>query len=137
MRMLDLRLSPGRRELRQFGVVALAVLGVLGAIAFVRGSLLGFDLDGASSTVALVLLVLGAFSGLAAYVAPQFNRPLYVLLTLLTYPIGLVVSFVIMGVLFFGVITPLSLALRVFRGDALARRFDRRLPVVDFCTLCG
>jgi hypothetical protein len=40
---------------------------------------------------------------------------------------GRVVSPVVLGVIFFGVFTPVGLAMRLFGRDAMARQFDRRL----------
>ena len=45
-------------------------------------------------------------------------------LTILAYPIGFVLSYVIMGFLFFGMITPLGLFFRLVGKDPLNRRFD-------------
>jgi hypothetical protein len=40
---------------------------------------------------------------------------------------GRVVSPVVLGIIFFGVFTPVGLAMRLFGRDAMARQFDRRL----------
>ena len=57
-------------------------------------------------------------------VAPRANLPLYVGLTVLTYPIGYVVSHVVMGLVFFGMLTPLALIFRLIGRDVLHRSFD-------------
>ena len=56
--------------------------------------------------------------------APAANRPLYVALVLITYPIGVVLSHVLLAVVFFGVITPVGLFFRLVGRDPLRRRFD-------------
>jgi hypothetical protein len=52
-------------------------------------------------------------------------RPLYLSLVLITFPIGLVVSYLVVVVLFFGVITPVAIVFRLMGRDALHRRIDR------------
>ena len=43
---------------------------------------------------------------------------------MLTFPIGFVLSYVILGVLFFGIITPAGLLLRLAGKDPLERRWE-------------
>ena len=50
--------------------------------------------------------------------------PIYVGLTVLAYPIGFVLSYLIMGFLFFVMITPLGLFFRLVGRDPLERAFD-------------
>lgn len=113
MPLVRLNWSPDARLLRQFGFIACAA-GLL---------LAAFVWDGWAAAVAAGV---GVFSGLASLVRPALNRPLFVGLSIVTYPIGLVVSTVVLVLLFYGVITPIGLLLRVFGHDPLLRRFDRR-----------
>ena len=63
-------------------------------------------------------------SGVLSAVAPAANRPLYVAMIVLTYPIGFVVSHVILGAIFYGMITPIGLVFRLVGRDALRRKFE-------------
>ncbi len=69
-----------------------------------------------------MLLVL-ALSGVLSLVWPAANRPLYVGLAVVAFPIGFVVSYVIMGALFYLLIAPVGLVFRLFGRDPLDRRF--------------
>ena len=51
-------------------------------------------------------------------------RPLYLAISVIGYPIGWLVSHLILGFIYFGVITPIGLALRVSGRDPLARKAD-------------
>jgi len=124
MAFTQLNLRPTSRELRQFGCIALAGFALLGGWIHWRGSLFGFDLGLAALTVSYIFWGLGALTALFAVLAPKANRPLYVLLVLVTWPIGFVVSHVIMAVVFFGIITPIGLLFRVLGRDPLHRRFE-------------
>jgi hypothetical protein len=125
MAAIDLNLNPEPRTLRQFGFLACAAFALLGALALWRGGLFGLDFGAALRPVAFGLFGLGALSALLSLVAPRANRPLWVALTLVAYPIGLVVSYLLMGFLFFGILTPVNLVFRLIGRDALRRGFDR------------
>jgi hypothetical protein len=64
----------------------------------------------------------GAAIGLTGLLAPSRLRWLYLALSYATYPIGFVLSYVILAVLFYGVIVPIGLAFRVCGYDPLRRR---------------
>ena len=124
MRMIELNLSPDRRQLKQFGWIACGAFGLLAALNTVWGGLLGFDFGSATRTVSMVLVGVGLTSALLSSVAPQANRLLYVTLLLISFPIGTVVSYVIMGTLFYGLITPVGLLRRLMGRDSLERDRD-------------
>jgi hypothetical protein len=128
MAAIKIDLNPDASKLRQFGFIALVAFGLIGGYVLWRGGLFGFDFGAAARPVAYILIGLGALSGLLSLMAPRANRPLYVGLVVLTYPIGFVVSYVIMGVLFYLVITPVGLVFRLLRRDSLTRRIDRDAP---------
>jgi len=113
MPLVHLNWSPDTRMLRQFGWMACAI-GLLVA---------AFVWEGWASIAAAGV---GVFSGLASLARPSLNRPLFLGLSIVTYPIGLVVSTVVLVVLFYGVVTPIGLLLRLFGHDPLTRRFDRQ-----------
>ncbi len=48
----------------------------------------------------------------------------WIALAVVTFPIGFTLSYLIMGVLFFGIITPAGLLLRWSGKDPLERRWD-------------
>ncbi len=125
MRMIELDFNPGARTLRQFGLIALVAFPLLGGVCYWRGGLLGFDFGDATLATSLVLAGLGLVSGTLSWLAPRAIRPLYVGLLVITAPIGFVLSYVILGVLFYLVITPLALILRLVGYDPLKREFER------------
>jgi hypothetical protein len=70
-------------------------------------------------------VALGTIAALFSMVAPRLNRVLYVGLTLLAFPIGFVLSYVIMGTLFFLIIGPIALLFRLFARDSMHRPTTR------------
>ncbi len=125
--MLNINLQPDRRKLRQFGFIALAFFFLLGGLTYWRKGLFGVDLGEATWPSVLVFWGIGALSGVFSVVAPGANRLLYVGLTVITYPIGYVISHVVMALLFYGVITPVGLIMRLAGRDPLNRNFDRKV----------
>ncbi len=73
-------------------------------------------------------LALGGASLAFSLLWPPGNRPLFVLMSLVTYPIGFVVSHLALAILFFGVLTPVGLLFRLLGRDPLARRFEPDQP---------
>ncbi len=121
---LELNLNPDARTLRQFGWIALGAFAGLGALVLWRGGLFGLDFGRATGPVAGALGSLGALAAAFSLVAPRANRPLWIALTLAAFPIGYAVSFALLAIVFFGVLTPVSLVFRLIGRDALRRRFD-------------
>ena len=122
--MIEINLRPDARTLRQFGVIAFFGFGFLGAIAWYELLLFSFGLGEARTTVASVFGGLAIVSAFFSAIFPKANLPIYIGLTILAYPIGFVLSHFIMGLLFFGMITPLGLIFRVIGKDPMNRRFE-------------
>src|SRR5256885_382014 len=106
----DIDLRPDHRKLRQFAVLVTGIALVFAAVALRRhGTLL---------TMWSVAAVYGAIS----VARPRLAHPLYVGLTVATFPIGWLVSRLVLGIVFYVVITPVALTQRLVRRDALNLR---------------
>ncbi len=124
MKIINVNLKPDISQLRQFGGICFVAFGLLGWMVWWKGGLLGLDFGEARWPVVYLLWGAGSISGLFSLVFPRANRPLFVGLSLVTYPIGYVVSHVVMALIFFGVITPVGLLFRILGRDPLNRRFE-------------
>ena len=122
--LVEIDRKPDDRTLRQFGYIALVGFGALSAMAWFEVFIFGFGLGGARSTVTIVLAGLAGISFVQSVIYPKANWPIYIGLTLLAFPIGFVLSYVIMGTLFYGLITPIGLLMRLGGRDPLMRRFE-------------
>jgi hypothetical protein len=125
--MIQLNLRPGKRELRQFGFFALVAFGLAGGVILWKGGLFHLSFGGAARPAAFTLWAVGAASALLSILWPQGNRPLFVALSLLAFPIGWIVSHLVLAVLFYGVLTPVGLLFRILGRDPLARPFREDL----------
>jgi uncharacterized membrane protein HdeD (DUF308 family) len=109
----DIQFSPSDRTLRQFAGLFLLVFGVLAVVeAVVRHR----------PQLAMVYGVLAAIVGFLGLIAPRAVRYVYVAWSVVAFPIGWLVSTVVLGVLFYGLFTPIGLAFRASGRDLLARR---------------
>ncbi len=126
-RMIEINLSPDERTLRQFGWIALAAFALLAGLAWYERLIFALGLGEMRSAVAGTLASLGLLAGLAALLYPRANRPLYIVLTLAAVPIGFVLSYVILGALFYLLIVPVGLLFRLVGRDPLRRRFEAQV----------
>jgi hypothetical protein len=78
-----------------------------------------------TSRYALPALGISAGFALIAVVIPRILRPLNIAWMYFGAVLNLIVSPIIMGVIFFGVFTPVALFFRLTKRDALHRSFDR------------
>lgn len=123
-KMIEIDWRPDDRTLRHFGLIALVGFGFLAALAWWELLIFSFGLGEARAPIAGTFATLGLLSALFSLVAPRANWPIYLGLTLLSYPIGFVLSYVIMGFLFFVMITPVGLFFRITGKDPLHRKLD-------------
>src|SRR5436305_10260310 len=101
--MVTINRNPSPRELRQFAAIWLVAVGLLAwRVGHHRSVTAGWIL--AAMAVAVCLL------GLAA---PPLVRPVYLGLAYATAPIGWVVSYLLLGVVYFAIFTPLALVFRL------------------------
>jgi len=109
--MIAIQWNPSTKQLRQFaGIWFPAFCGLVGySIGHKTGHWseveIGWGLAGLLSVGGLVL--------------PALIRPIFVGLILLTFPIGWVVSHLLLGLIFYGVVTPIGLILRISGHDLL------------------
>ncbi len=124
MSMVYIDWNPTRRMLRNFGVIGLVAFGIIGALAYWRIFLFSSLGAGAASTTAYVLWALGLYCGLFAFVAPMAVKPVYIVLTVVAYPIGQVVSHLVMVMIYYLMFTPIGLVFKLIGRDSMNRRFD-------------
>ena len=125
MPMIEINLAPSRRHLRVFGAGALVVFGALGAWLFFAHRLFGFEVAAPTAeVVAYALWALAALAGLLAAAAPAGLRPLYIALSVVSLPIGWVVSHAVLALVYYGILTPIGLVMRLCGRDPLCRKFD-------------
>ena len=113
MQWSDIQFSPSNKTLRQFAGLFLAVFGSLALYEWRAGD--DFRLALAYGIAAVTVGGLGL-------VWPRLVRPVFVGWSVVAFPIGWIVSTLVLGVLFYGIFTPIGLAFRAAGRDVLALR---------------
>ncbi len=107
---------------RQLLVFAFALpLSVL-----VLGLVIGHRTD--SVTVRETIWAVGGTIWALYVLVPPTRRTIYVGTAVVAFPIGWVVSHVVLFVVFWCVVTPLAVLLRILRNDPMQRRLDEAAP---------
>ena len=122
---VDIDLNPDRRTLRHFGFIALAALSLLSWCAHQEVAMFRFGLGAARLWVSAALLGVGLFCAIASFIAPQANRAIYIALSIAFFPIGWLVSHLLLAALFFCIIGPIAILVRLFARDPMQRGYDR------------
>ena len=121
-KMVEINFRPDERTLRQFGWIALGGFGLLALCAWNHWLVFRHLSDAAREPVAFALLGLGVLSAVLGLVYPKANALLFVGLSVVAFPIGFVLSYVIMATLFYVVIAPVGFLLRLIGKDPMDRR---------------
>ncbi len=106
--------NPDDKKLRQFSYILLAI-----AALFVWKH---WD----DKNIAYTLMALSLLAVALGVLLPKALKPVWIALSCITYPIGRVVSFVILIVIYYGVFTPAGFVLRLFSHDPLLFRKDQK-----------
>ena len=115
--MIDTRLADDapaatNRNLRQFAALWLLLFGALA---------LSYGNRQSSLTAIMVFAGLAGLGGVGL-IWPAAIRPVFVGAMVLTYPLGWVMSHLLLALLFYGVFTPVALFFRLTGRDAMKRQ---------------
>ncbi len=116
MSLIEINLHPKRKELRNFGIIAL--------IASLVISLLLYLIRGPGIQWILVISSIGFIIFLISIISDKLSRIIYLGLTVATLPVGWLVSFILLAAFYFLLITPIGLIFRLIGRDQLHRKFD-------------
>jgi hypothetical protein len=115
MKLIEVNWKPDTRMLRQFAGFALL-------FALLFGLILHFKWDQAWS-VTFWTWGIGIAVGIIGQIFPRAVLPLYIVLMAAALPIGAVVSHLLMIVIYFGILTPVGLIMRLLKYDPMHREF--------------
>jgi len=112
MKLLEANWNPSPRELRVFSVAPMIAFGVVYAAWRIP----------LNSPVALMAGITTLGIAVLGLVCPERVRPVYSVWMACALPVGIAVSVVLVGLVYFAVLTPIGLALRLCGRDAMARQ---------------
>ena len=108
------RINLDNRSLRKFGVVMGVELWVITTIIFLR-----------HRHCSQLIPVIGAAFFLLGLFVPQGLRQIYLIWMKLAHVLGWINSRIILCIMFYFVITPIGLSLRIFRVDLLDQEIEK------------
>ena len=112
MNWSDVTKTQSEKTLRQFAGLCLILFGGLGAWRFWQGH----------SNSAIVLMSLGLVLGAVGLAWPSLIRPVFTVWMMAAFPIGWVVSRLVLALLFYGLFTPVAILFKIIQRDELHRR---------------
>jgi hypothetical protein len=113
--MIRIEHNPTRRQLTVFGWLWLVFFGILGGTSWWK--------TGAYETAG-ALWAMGAVVPAIGRVWPSTLRIVYLAASYATFPIGFVFSYVVLAVVYYLIVTPIGLVMRLMGRDPMQRRFD-------------
>jgi hypothetical protein len=117
--MLDIGHVPSAAELRWFGLAVAISLAIIGRL-LTRA--LGWPV------LQEVMLVAGIALCLVYYLAPRTRIPVYKTWRLVQMPIAFVVWHTVLAILYYLIVTPMALVMRLLGRDPLNRRLEPSRP---------
>jgi len=103
-----------RRQVRTFGIGLLVVLLIIASLQIYWGR----------TGLGIGLFAIGIFTLLVLIFTPTALIPLYKLMLFISRAIGLVMTPIVLGLVFYLVFAPIGILFRLKRKDILDRRFD-------------
>ena len=105
-----------KKQLRQFGLMVGSVLVLIGLWKLYQGK---------HETVRLILWSVGGLLITAGVIVPKLLTPVYWLWMKLAHLLGWVNTRLLLGIVFFVIITPMAIVMKIFGRDALNRKIDK------------
>lgn len=115
MAILSINRNPSTRELKWFGLILFVFFVLVSSLLLWRTQ---------SLSLALTIWILGTLLTLLYFAVQPLRRPLYNGWMSAVYPIGWSLSHLLLGAIFFLVLMPIGLIMRLCGRDPIQRRFD-------------
>jgi hypothetical protein len=109
------KIKSGTKELREFGLVVGGVLMALGGLMFWRGR-----------PLAPYFLVIGTVLVTLGFANPRILTPLQKAWMAFAVVMGFFMSKVVLFILFYGVVTPIGIIMKLLGKDILDERIDKK-----------
>ena len=113
MALVRIDRNPSRRQLAVFGATWLAVFAAAGVLAWRREA----------AVAAWALWAAAVLVPAGGSVAPRLLRLIYVAMAYAAWPIGAAVSVLLLAAVYYLILTPIGLVMRLFGRDPMKRKF--------------
>ncbi|MEO0454640.1 MAG: hypothetical protein AAFY98_10955 [Verrucomicrobiota bacterium] len=116
--MLNIQWKPDQSTLRQFSLICLPGFGIISLICYFK-----FEI----TTLAIFFGILALALPVIGMVFPRSIRIVYVFLQIVAFPVGWVISHIVMALIYYGIFSLIGLFFRTSKRDLLGiRQHDQR-----------
>ncbi len=115
MALIEINNNPSPDQLRMFGVLLALFFALTGTLIWIRWGL---------PSAAYALWAAGGTITLLYWIIPALRRPFYLGWMYAAFPVGWTISHLLMVIIYYGVLTPTGLAMRLFRYDPMKKWFE-------------
>ena len=119
MSLITINKNPPKKDLTTFGLLLPAFTLILSALFYWRTG---------SPRAPQYILAVGLTLTALYWLLPPLRRYIYLAFTYAAFPIGFVISHLILAFTYYIVITPIGLLMRLLGRDPMHRDFDRSAP---------
>ena len=119
MSLITINKNPPKKDLTTFGLLLPLFTLILSAIFYWRTG---------STRPPQYILATGLTLSALYWLIPPLKRYIYLAFTYAAFPIGFVISHLILAFTYYLVITPIGLIMRALGRDPMSRAFDRTAP---------
>ena len=124
MALVKMDWNPTAKTLKTFGIVGVVAFPLLALAAYYRFAMFAAIPPAGTMPTVWVLLGLAAYCGIGAVTTPLILKPLFIGMSVVGVPIGIVVSFLMLAIIYFLVITPIALIFKIIGRDSMTRKFE-------------
>ena len=116
MALIEVNWQPSPKYLRSFGTIGILGTSIIAILLYlIKGLALGWCFS---------IITVGFVIFISSRISLKVTKGIYISFTLLTLPIGMAVSFFLLGVFYYLVLTPIGLFFRLIGRDILKRKFE-------------
>lgn len=123
MAAIELNFAPKKKQLKQFGLIGMCALPILGWLF--AGKPMPSTWEAVHTQRIGIFTAIGAVMGTLAFVKPSLLKWVFVAASVVTFPIGFVLGEIVMLTVYLVAFVPMALLFRIIGRDALHRRLDR------------
>ncbi len=109
-----MKINLDKKQIRTFGLGLAVILSLFALLNFYKGHL----------TTASVLSVLGVISVTLALLCPTILKPVYIVFMKIAHVLGWVNTRILLGIIFYIIMTPIGVIMKVFGKDLLDRKIE-------------
>ena len=114
MALIDLNLKPSKKDLTFFTIFGASFCLIMALVFYLLNR----------TTAPQVLLGIAAALLASRLVSLALTRWIYIIATIAAFPIGWIISHLVMAIFYYGILTPLGLVFRLMGRDPLQRHMD-------------